>query len=76
MRQGSFASSCKPCAHIPKSPNGLAANSRSCIPVFSVLQVPLASFHAYFSPIEDPLEVGGLRVVIVEVHGQVLFQAS
>jgi hypothetical protein len=66
----------KLCAYILKSSNGLAINSRSYIPVFSVLQVPLVSSRAYSSRIEDPLEAVGLRVVIIEVRGQVLFEAS
>lgn len=39
------------------------------------MQVSLASFCACSSPVEDSLEVLGLFVVILEVHGQVRFEA-
>jgi hypothetical protein len=66
---------CKPSVHILKSPKGLAADSRSCNPLFLSEQVHLASSCACSFPIEDPLEVSGSFVVIVEVRGQVLFEA-
>lgn len=68
--QGFLRMTCKPYAHIAKSPNGLAAYSRSCSPIFLAAKVPLVSFGACSSPSEYPLEVLGWFVVTVEYHGQ------
>jgi hypothetical protein len=74
--QGFLRMTCKPYAHIAKSPNGLAAYSRSCSPIFLAVKVPLVSFGARSSPSEYPLEVLCWFVVTVEYHGQALFGAS
>jgi hypothetical protein len=40
------------------------------------LQILLVSFYASSSPVEDPFEVLGLCVAIVEVHGQGYLEES
>jgi hypothetical protein len=66
---------CKLSVYILKSPKGLATDSRSCNLLFLSKQVYLASFCACSFSIEDPLEVSGSFVVIIEVRSQVLFEA-